>query len=55
MNLFSAVTTVDWGFDASDIFTNGVALFGFLAGFVLLGLAIKFAPKLVEMVKGAVG
>lgn len=55
MNLFTGVTNVDWGFTASDIFTNGVALFSFLAAFVLLGIAIKFAPKLVEMVKGAIG
>lgn len=54
MNLFATVTTVDWGFDAADIFTNGMFLVGSVAAFVLLGIAIKFVPTLIGVIRSAV-
>lgn len=54
MNLFATVTTVDWGFDASDIFTNGMFLVGSVAAFVLLGIAIKYVPTLIGIINAAV-
>lgn len=55
MNLFSTITTIDWGFDAADIFSNGMFLVGSVAAFVLLGIAIKFVPKLIGIIRSAVG
>lgn len=52
-NIFSGIT-VDWGFSPSDIFTNGMGLVATLAGFVLLGIAIKYVPVLIKVVKDAV-
>lgn len=52
MNLFDGVT-LNWGFDAADIVSNGATLLGSLGGFVLLGLAVYFAPKLIDLVKNA--
>lgn len=54
MNLFATVTTVDWGFDAADIFTNGMFLVGSVAAFVLLGIAIKYVPTLIGVINSAV-
>lgn len=53
MNIFSTVTTIDWGFDASDIFTNSMFLVSSLAAFILLGLAVIFAPKLFSLIRAA--
>lgn len=55
MNLFATITTVDWGFDAADIFSNGMFLVGSVAAFVLLGIAIKFVPTLISIIRSAVG
>ena len=50
MDIFTGVT-FDWGFTAADIMTNVMTLFGGLAMFILLGLAIFFAPKIIDLVK----
>lgn len=52
-NIFSGIT-VDWGFTAGDIFTNGMGLVATLSAFVLLGIAIKYVPVLIKVVKDAV-
>lgn len=52
-NIFDGVT-VDWGFSATDVFSNGMGLVLTLAGFVLLGIAIKYVPALIKMIKDAV-
>lgn len=53
MDLFTGVTTVAWGFDAGDIWSNGVKIFTFLAMFILLGIAINFAPRLIDLAKNS--
>lgn len=46
---------LNWGFQASDLLSNGVQIYASVAGFVLLILAIRFAPQLVSFIKGIVG
>jgi hypothetical protein len=53
VNLFSGVT-IDWGFSAADVFTNGMFLVSSVAAFVLLGLAIKYVPALIGIIRNAV-
>ena len=45
-------TGINFGFTGSDILTNSTALVGGLATFVILGLAVAFAPKLISVIKG---
>lgn len=47
-------TALNWGFTAQDVLSNSVTLFGTLAAFVLLGLAIAFAPRLISLVRMAI-
>lgn len=51
-NLFTGLT-VDWGFSPMDIWTNGMTIVMSLALFVLLGIAIAYVPKIIELVKSA--
>jgi hypothetical protein len=53
VNLFTGVT-IDWGFSAADIFTNGMFLVSSVATFVLLGLAIRYVPSLIGIIRNAV-
>jgi hypothetical protein len=53
MNLFTGVT-LSWGFSAADIVTNSVFIVGALAAFVLLGIAISYAPIWIKTIKDAV-
>jgi len=46
---------VTWGFQASDIFSNAQYLVTGVAGFVVLLIALMFAPKLVSFIKGIFG
>jgi hypothetical protein len=46
---------VSWGFSASDIFSNSTSMVSSVAGFILLILAIRFAPQLVGFIKGVFG
>lgn len=54
MNIFTSVGAIDWGFSAADIFTNGMFLVASVAAFVLLGIAIKYVPTLIGIIKAAV-
>lgn len=51
-NLFSGLS-VDWGFKASDIFSNGMFIVAAVATFILIRLAIDYVPVLIEMIYGA--
>lgn len=51
-NIFDGAT-IAWGFTPADIIVNAGVLLGTLAGFVLLGLAFYFTPKIIDLVKGA--
>lgn len=51
-NLFEGLT-VNWGFTPMDIWTNGMQITLSLAMFVLLGIAIAYVPKIIELIKGA--
>jgi hypothetical protein len=53
MNLFTGVTA-NWGFTAADIFTNGMFLVSSVAAFVLLGIAIRYVPSLIGIIRNAV-
>lgn len=54
MDIFAGITNIDWGFNAADIFSNGMFLVGSVAAFVLLGLAIAYVPKLIGIIRTAV-
>lgn len=53
MDLFTGVI-FDWGFDAADIFSNGMVIVAAVAGFVLLGIAISYVPTLIGIIRSAV-
>ncbi|SDW82119.1 hypothetical protein SAMN04489725_11611 [Alicyclobacillus hesperidum] len=53
MSVISA-SAVNWGFTSNDVLSNSMALFSTLAGFVLLGIAIAFAPRLITLIKSAI-
>lgn len=40
-------------FDVSDLVSAGSELLGLVSGFVLVGLAFMFAPKLIALVRQA--
>ncbi|MCL6593426.1 MAG: hypothetical protein K6T31_05575 [Alicyclobacillus sp.] len=46
---------INWGFTATDLLNNSVSLYSSVGGFVLLILAVAFAPRLVSFIKGIVG
>lgn len=54
MDLFAGVTNIDWGFSAADIFQNAMFLVGSVAAFVLLGIAIRYVPTLIGVIRSAV-
>jgi len=45
-------STLDWGFTASDVWKNSMSVVSSLAGFILLALAIAFAPRIIAVLKG---
>lgn len=45
---------IDWGFTATDLLNNAVALYSSVGGFILLILAVAFAPRLVAFIKSIV-
>lgn len=47
-------SAVNWGFTSGDVLSNSMSLFQTLVPFVLLGLAIAFAPKMIGLLKSAV-
>lgn len=53
MDIFNGGT--NWGFTASDIWTNGMMIVGSLAVFILLGLAVKFVPHIIWLIRNGIG
>lgn len=45
---------IDWGFGSGDIWGTSMVVVGSLAGFLLLGIVIKFVPQLISMVKQSI-
>lgn len=52
-NIFSGAAT-DWGFNVADIWSSSMGIFVTLAVFVVLGIAVGFAPELTQLVRGAI-
>jgi len=48
-------TGISLPFSVNDLVSSGSALLSIVAGFVLLGLAFKFVPKLISLIVGAFG
>jgi hypothetical protein len=46
-------TGVTLPFDASDLLTSSMGLVGVVGGFVLLGLAVVFVPKIISVIRSA--
>lgn len=44
---------VSLSFGVGELFTGVMGLLGIVGPFVLIGLAVMFAPKIIELVKGA--
>lgn len=42
-------------FDVSDVVQGGMDLIGLVSGFIILALALMFAPRLISFVKSAFG
>lgn len=45
--------TANWGFTGADIWSNGMLIVGSLATFVLLGIVVKFAPRIIKVIWSA--
>lgn len=45
-------TGISFGFTGSDVLTNSTDLVAGLATFVILGIAVAFAPRLISLIKG---
>lgn len=52
MNIFDGVTT-SWGFTAGDVWGSVMSVVGSVAPFLLLGIAVAFAPKAFALIKKA--
>lgn len=48
-------TGVTLPFTSTDLLTSAMGLVGLLGTFILLGIVIGFAPRLIAVIKGAVG
>lgn len=58
-NLAAAATpifdgTANWGFGASDVWTNVMAIVGSVSGFLILGICVAFAPRVFTIIRKAV-
>lgn len=42
-------------FDVTDLLSSSMGLIGLVGSFILLGIAIAFAPRIINFIKGAVG
>lgn len=49
---FSGVTMP---FDVADLLQSAMGLIGLVGPFILLGIAIMFAPRIVNFIKGTIG
>jgi hypothetical protein len=45
---------LNWVFTAQDLLNNALALYTSVAGFVMLSLAVAFAPRLVAFIRDIV-
>ncbi|MMZ55613.1 hypothetical protein D1872_174720 [compost metagenome] len=45
--------TANWGFTGSDIWTNVMLIVASLSTFVILGICIKFAPRVFGVIRSA--
>lgn len=54
MNIFDGVTT-SWGFEAGDVWSSVMSVVTSLAPFLLLGIAVAFAPKVFGLIRKATG
>lgn len=54
MDIFNGIK-IDWGFSAADIWSNSMFIVASLGTFILLGIAVKFAPRIIGLVKNVVG
>jgi hypothetical protein len=45
---------ISWGFTAQDLLDNALSLYTSVAGFVMLSLALAFAPRLVAFIRDIV-
>lgn len=58
--LLGSATTVDFSgvtmpFNVGDLLDTAMSLVGLVAPFILLGIAIMFAPSIINFIKGALG
>lgn len=42
---------VDWGFGATDIWSNSMTVVGSLATFVVLGVVVAFTPTIIKLIR----
>lgn len=54
VTVIDPATVTDWGFTSSDVWTNSMTITASLAGFILLGIAVVFAPKIFGLIRGAI-
>lgn len=52
--MFIDFKSTDWGFVGGDIFHNAMLIINTLASFMLIGIVIRYAPTIVELVYTAV-
>ncbi|WP_203557687.1 hypothetical protein [Bacillus sp. B15-48] len=48
-------TGVSLPFSVTDLLTSGSGLLGLVGGFVLLGLAFKFVPRIISVIRSSFG
>ena len=48
-------TGINWGFTGTDVLNNATWLIGGLTSFLLLVLAVTFAPYLIGLIKSVFG
>lgn len=58
--LLGSATTIDFSgvtmpFSVNDLLSSSMGLIGLVGTFVLLGIAIAFAPRIINFIKGAIG
>ncbi|HDR7488753.1 TPA: hypothetical protein QCX63_005001 [Bacillus pacificus] len=46
-------TGVKLPFGPADLLTSSMSLVGLLGGFILLGIAIAFTPKIISLIRAA--
>ncbi|MBP3040574.1 hypothetical protein J9303_13870 [Bacillaceae bacterium Marseille-Q3522] len=48
-------TGITLPFSVTDLLSSSMGLIGLLAGFILLGIAVAFTPRLISLIKNAAG